>query len=371
MKSLNESHIFQEIHQQPQLLEVLLTSQKESVNGLVAALRERDVDHIVIAARGTSDNAGRYAKYLFGALNGLTVALATPSLFSIYQHPPKFGNALVLGISQSGKSPDIVAVLAEARKQGVLTAAITNVPGSDLAQEADHLIDLCAGVEHSVAATKTYTTELMAIAMLATAMADDGELNKQLALIPQAVETTLNLNERWESDALHKGALGRESGFPGRSIEQKAQRYRYMRDCVVIGRGYNYSTAFELALKLKELTYTIADPYSSADFLHGPVALVENGFPVIVVAPSGVMLPEMHTFIQTLKANGAEIIIISDDAKTLGLGYIQMPLAERVPEWLSPITAIVPGQLFSMHLSYARHYDPDQPRGLNKVTETH
>ena len=374
MTSLNDSHIYQEIHQQPTALELLLSSQRENARALAAEMNKRDIDHIVIAARGTSDNAGRYAKYLFGALNGLTVALATPSLFSIYERPPKFGKALVLGISQSGKSPDIVGVLAEARRQGALTAAVTNSANSDLAAEADHVIDICAGEERSVAATKTYTAELMAIALLAVAMAEDDELKNQLFLVPPAVEATLNLNERLDGGGRSMNSsmnMGLADGnVAGRNIEQKAQRYRYMRDCVVIGRGYNYSTAFELALKLKELTYTIADPYSSADFLHGPVALVENGFPVIVIAPSGVMLREMHAFLQTLRATGAEIIIVSDDLKTLELGHIQMPLAPHVPEWLSPITAIVPGQLFSMHLSYARHYDPDQPRGLNKVTET-
>ncbi len=143
-----------------------------------------------------------------------------------------------------------------------------------------------------------------------------------------------------------------------------------MRDCVVIGRGYNYATAFELALKLKELTYTIAEPYSSADFLHGPLALIENGFPAIVVAPSGVMLPEMQAFIEVLRQREAEPIIISDDAETLAMARIPLPLAASTPEWLSPLTSIVPGQLLAMHLANARDYDPDHPRGLRKVTET-
>jgi glucosamine--fructose-6-phosphate aminotransferase (isomerizing) len=346
---LQQSHLFQEIHQQPQVLKQFLTSEVGVMQQLAAEIKNRRIDHVVIAARGTSDNAGRYAQYLLGAVNGLVVGLATPSLFSIYQKPPKFGNALVLGISQSGKSPDIVAVLAEARRQGVLTAAITNVPDSDLSRQADFNIHQHAGEEFAVAATKTYTSQLAAIALLSASLAGDRPMMAALAQIPETVETTLAMNE---------------------AIATAAQRYRYMRDCVVIGRGYNYATAFELALKMKELTYTIAEPYSSADFLHGPLALIEYGFPALVIAPGGVVLPEMQEFIRTLKQREAEVIVISDDAATLDMARIPLAMPRPVPEWLSPLTAIVPGQLLAMHLAHVRDYDPDHPRGLRKVTET-
>ena len=144
-----------------------------------------------------------------------------------------------------------------------------------------------------------------------------------------------------------------------------------MRDCVVIGRGFNYASAFELALKMKELTYTIAEPYSSADFLHGPLALIEHGCPAIVIAPTGIMLPELQSFLQVLRQREAEAVVISDDPTTLAMGRIQLPLYATLPEWLSPITAIVPGQLLALYLAHARDYDPDHPRGLRKVTETH
>jgi glutamine---fructose-6-phosphate transaminase (isomerizing) len=312
-------------------------------------VRQRQVSHVVIAARGTSDNAGRYAQYLLGAVNHLSVALATPSLFSIYRQMPRFGNALVIGISQSGQGPDIVAVLAEARRQGALTAAITNFSDSELAQVADHVVDLHAGQEKSIAATKTYTSELLAMAMLSASLAENGEMLNLLQQAPDTVAAALSMEPE---------------------IGQIAQRYRYMRHCVVIGRGYNYATAFELALKLKELTYTIAEPYSSADFLHGPLALIEHGFPAIVIAPSGVVLPELQQFMRTLQEREAEIVVISDDAATLALARIPFRLPQSVPEWLSPITAIIPGQLLAMHLAYVRDYDPDHPRGLRKVTQT-
>ncbi|MCB0063810.1 MAG: SIS domain-containing protein [Caldilineaceae bacterium] len=343
------SHLYQEIHEQPTVLSRVLAQEQNSVQALADAIHRRQIEYVVIAARGTSDNAGRYANYLFGAMNGLPVALATPSLFTIYQKPPQFKNALVLGISQSGKSPDIVAVLAEARRQGALTAAITNEVASDLAEQADHVIALHAGVERSIAATKTYTSELMALALLAATLADDPNALEELAGVPDAVAEVLAVND---------------------SVQQLAQRYRYMQDCVVIGRGFNYASAFELALKLKELTYIIAEPYSSADFLHGPLALIEHGFPAIVIAPSGIMLPELRAFHQVLREREAESIVISDDQQLLEAARIPIQLHASVPEWLSPITAIVPGQLLALYLAHARDYDPDHPRGLRKVTET-
>jgi glucosamine--fructose-6-phosphate aminotransferase (isomerizing) len=156
----------------------------------------------------------------------------------------------------------------------------------------------------------------------------------------------------------------------GEEIGRLAERYRYMRACVVIGRGYNYATAFELALKMKELTYTMVEPYSSADFMHGPLALVEQAFPAIVIAPSGVILPEMQDFIATLNQRGAETIVISDDAATLAMGRTPLALGTAVPEWLSPLTTIIPGQLFAMHIAHTRDFNVDAPRGIQKVTET-
>lgn len=347
---LTDTHLFREIHEQPAALQRLLANERGTIQTLAQAMDKRDISHVVIAARGTSDNAARYAKYVLGAMNGLPVALATPSLFSIYGKPPRFGKALVLGISQSGKSPDIVAVLAEARRQGALTAVLTNSPHSDLAGQGDIVVNLNAGEERAVAATKTYTTELAAIALLSATLADDTDMQKALQRLPAAVADTLDMNE---------------------IIAPIAPRYRYMERSVVIGRGYNYATAFELALKITELTYTIVEPYSSADFLHGPLAMIEPGFPVIVVAPSGDMQAEMQAFLSTLNQRRAETIVIGDVAGILSMARIPLPLPRPVPEWLSPVTTIVPGQLFSLHLAHARDYDVDNPRGLHKVTETH
>ena len=346
---LEDTYLYKEINEQPQVLNSVLENERQAVEGLAAEIKRRDIHAVTIAARGTSDNAGRYAQYLLGAVNRLLVGLATPSLFTIYKKPPEFGNSLVAGISQSGKSPDIIAVLAEARRQGALTAAITNDKGSELAETADHIIDLHAGLERSVAATKTYTSELMAIAQLSAALAQNDLMWDEIGKIPQVVRETLSMDK---------------------TIAGIVQRYRYMRECVVIGRGFNYATAFEMALKLKELTYTVVEPYSSADFMHGPLAVLEHGFPVMVIAPSGVMKPELKRFIETLDQRMAEVIVISDDQDMLDNAQVPLELPRAVPEWLSPITSILPGQLFAMHLAAVRNYDPDKPRAIRKVTET-
>jgi glucosamine--fructose-6-phosphate aminotransferase (isomerizing) len=349
MIDLASTRLYKEIHEQPGVLAGLLDMEGEAARALASEIARRGVDHVFIAARGTSDNAARYAQYLLGAANALPVGLTTPSLFTVYERPPRFGNALVMGISQSGQSPDIVAVVAEARRQGALTAAITNARDSALGQAVDYTIDLHAGQEQSVAATKTYTAELMAVAMLSTALSGDQGMAQDLARLPGLVSQTLSTPN---------------------AIDRVAERYNYMRHCVVIGRGYNYSTAFEIALKIAELTYTIVQPYSSADFMHGPLALIEPGFPVFVIAPSGRMMADMNAFIATAQARGAELIVISDDSQVLARARIPLVLPAGVPEWLSPIAAIVPGQLFAMHLAQSRGYDPDRPRALQKVTET-
>jgi glucosamine--fructose-6-phosphate aminotransferase (isomerizing) len=349
MGDIEASYLYREIHEQPAVLARLLESEHPSAEALAAEIQRRGIGLVVIAARGSSDNAARYASYLLGAANGLVVALATPSLFTLYRQPPRLQEALVLGISQSGKSPDIVAVVAEGRRQGALTAAITSMPDSDLGLAAEHVLTLHAGSERSLAATKTYTAELATIALLSCALEDTGGRLEALRQVPEQVAQTLALPDQ---------------------TARAAERCRFMASCVAIGRGYNYATAFELALKLKELTYTSVEPYSSADFLHGPLALVEQGFPAIVVAPSGAALPEILDFMSTLRAREAELLVISDDPQALALAHLPLPLPAGVPEWLSPLTAIVPGQLLALRLAAARHFDPDHPRGLRKVTET-
>ncbi len=339
-----------EIFEQPRTLQRLLDEGWPRIQAIAEGLQRQPFDYVFLAARGTSDNAGRYAQYLWGAFNRLPIALATPSLFSLYQSPPRLSGALVVGISQSGRSPDLLSVMHEARRQGCPTLAITNTPDSPLAQAADFVVDILAGHEEAVAATKSYTGELLAIALLSIALAGDAERLAVLTHLPEWVEAML---------AQHA------------AIQQLAQRYRFMEQCVVLGRGFNYATAFEWSLKLKELCYIAAEPYSSADFQHGPIALVEHGYPVMAVVPAGRVYAGMLELLHYLRhERHAELLVLSDQPEALRLGQAAVALPAEVPEWLTPLVSIIPAQLFCYHLSVARGFSPERPRGLRKVTET-
>jgi glucosamine--fructose-6-phosphate aminotransferase (isomerizing) len=342
--------LYSEINEQPERIRSLLSSQRKVVEKIAAEINKRDVQYVFLAARGTSDNAGRFANYLLGAQNGLPLALATPSLFTYYKRPPKLKNALIIGISQSGKSPDIVSVLNEGKKQGCATLAITNEPESPLGQSADYVIDIQAGSEKAVAATKTYTTELMSIAMLSAALSGNKKHWEELSKLAGWMKEVLKLDE---------------------SIAQTAQRYRYMNQTIVLGRGFNYATAFEWALKLKELTYINAEPYSSADFAHGPIAMIEPGFPVLAVAPKGKVFDSMLEMLKRLRTDiSAELVVISNDKRALSLAQVPLKIPVDIPEWLSPLVSILPAQLFAYYLTLAKGYNSEQPRSIRKVTET-
>jgi glucosamine--fructose-6-phosphate aminotransferase (isomerizing) len=339
----------QEIAEQPEVMRRLLEDERPNVEQVAGVIRQRAPHFVVFAARGSSDNAARYGQYLFGAAHGLPVALATPSLFTLYKQPPRLDEALVLGISQSGQSPDIVSILEEGRRQGALTVGITNEPGSALAATAEYTLSLRTGPERSVAATKTYTASLMILAILSAALSQDAARFQTLQALPDALAQVL---------ASTAGIL------------EAAQGYRAMEACVVVSRGYNYATAFEIALKLKELTYVLAEPYSSADFQHGPLALVERDFPVVAIVPEGAVTQEQVDLLRQLHGQGAELIVVSAQPEALSLAGTPLPLPAGVPEWISPLVAVVPGQLLALGLSLAKGFDPDHPRSLRKVTKT-
>lgn len=339
-----------EIHEQPEVIERMLRSQVETAREIAAAIARRDVSGILIAARGSSDNAALYGKYLWGSVSRLPVALAAPSLFTTYRTPPRIAGLLVVGISQSGESPDIVSVVEEARRQGALTLAITNQPSSPLATEAELVLDTATGPERAVAATKTYTAQLAAIALLSAASQGDDRLLTELARVPELMREMLALDE---------------------SVRAAVERFRYMEQCVVLGRGFNYSTAHEWSLKLKELTYVVAEPYSSADFQHGPVAIVSDGFPVLAVVPQGAVFEHVLQLLQTLaQEQRAELVVLSNDDRALALAQTPIRMPAELPEWVSPMVGIVPAQIFCYHLTRARGHDTENPRRLNKITRT-
>jgi glucosamine--fructose-6-phosphate aminotransferase (isomerizing) len=338
-----------EIREQPSVFETALKRNAADVAAITSGVTPQDFNYALIAARGTSDNAARYAKYLWASHNGLPVALAAPSLFTAYQSPPSLSGALVVGISQSGESPDLIAVLAEGRKQGRPTMAITNKPDSPLAAQADFVLDIEAGEEHAVAATKTYSAQLLAVAMLSDFWRI-GEVSPDLARSPELLTDTL------QSESL---------------IADVAKDFADLRSCAVLGRGYNHSTAFEWALKLQEVTYALAHPYSTADFRHGPVAVVEPGFSLMAAAPDGPLFGDMLALLEDVsQQRHARTVTISNRGEALEASRYGIPLPASTPEWISPMPIIAAAQLFTYHLGTIKGLDTENPRGLSKVTKT-
>ncbi len=336
----------EEILEQPRAMKELVARGRKIAENVVAKL-DRRPRLVSIIARGSSDNAGLFAKYLFGIENRLPVAMALPSLFTRYHTPPVLRDTLVVGISQSGRSPDLVQSMEEARRQGASTLAVTNVADSPLAEVAEHVFDLGVGPEVAVAATKTYTAQLLALLQLSAALG--GGDWEAIEAIPRLAGEALAEPERHAANRL--------------AFEMKA-----MGQCVVLGRGYNYATAYEWSLKLKELSYVVAEPYSSADFRHGPIAIVDEGFPVLVTAPSGAVSDDVIELARRLgRERKARIVMVSDREDVGDLAPLVIPQAS---EKLSPLLAILPAQWFTLALTRAKGLDPEHPRGLRKITST-
>src|SRR5438093_2228044 len=338
-----------ELREQPDALARFLRAETAAARALADELAIREIRYVVIAARGSSDNAARYAQYLFGAVNRLPVALATPSLYTLYKTPPRLESALVIGISQSGASPDIAAVVSEARAQGCPTIAITNDPTSRLAVAAERVVALWAGTERAVAATKTYLNSIAAVALVSAALGLDERRLHELLEMPGRVREQIELSA---------------------STTASLDRYRDMSAGTVVGRGTAYGTAFEIALKIRELSGVQMEAFSGADLLHGPIAAVDTGSLSLLVAPSGPALEGVHELTAELRRRGVAIAAISDAADVLAAADTPLPLVAGVPEWLSPLTAVVPGQLAALRLAKLRGLDLDHPRGLQKITRT-
>lgn len=334
--------LIDEIREQPDSLSRAI--EQNDLHFVEVAERARGCRHVVIAARGTSDNAARYAQYVWGARNGLPVSLATPSLFSLYQSPPRLDGALVVGISQSGQSPDIVSVLEAAQAQGRPTVAVTNEVSSPLAGVSDVVVPLHAGPETAVAATKTYTAQLAVVAGISEALAGRRD--------------TLN-----HLSTLADGALGVEG-----AAKTAAQAMATFEHAAVLGRGFNLATAFEWALKMQELSYVVAQPFSTADFLHGPIAVVDRGYPVLAVVAEGPTANDVLDALTRTREQGAPTLTITDSSRTIPGDVLRLPGNDQ--EWVSPIPAIVVAQLFTYWLTLHQGNDPDNPRGLEKVTRT-
>ena len=328
------SHFRTEIAEQVDVASRLLERGQDAAATIGDRIRDAAPRGFVIAARGSSDNAALYAKYLFGVRNSALVALAAPSLFTHYARPPRLDGQCVIGISQSGESPDVIAVVEGARKQGCVTLAITNATDSRLARAAELVLPMEAGPELSVPASKTYTASLLAMALISQAVDPDPDFEAALAAVPQAIAQTLERDD--ELSIMVPALLGPRA--------------------VVLGRGFNFSTAEEIALKLSETSYVLARAWSVADFEHGPIAIMEAGLPVVIVDGGGLVASDLASIRSRLEAKGCSVLHLVD--------------ASGLPEELTPIPLAVLGQLLAHQVAQARGFDPDRPRSIQKITRT-
>ncbi len=349
----------EEIRQQPAAIERTLNAEWRRAEKARRYFEKHPVRLIILAARGTSDNAAQFGRYLLEISTGIPVSLAAPSVSTLYRSQIDLKDAVVVAISQSGESTDTNIVLEQAKSAGALTIGITNESKSTLAQLAAHTFLVRAGKEKSVAATKTYTGQLTCLYLLAYALGAPIKL-QDLQRIPQWTSAALNLEDE---------------------IRERAERYCFMQHAVCVGRGLNYANSFEFALKLMETCYVVAERFSSADLLHGPIAMLEPSFPAFLFCPPGVTWKPMSELLERLRSIKAETLLITDrsnkDAGTLQ-GLTERPLtipaalAKKGPlpeEVYTPIPYIIPAQLFAASLAEVKHLDADRPRTLSKVTQ--
>lgn len=338
--------MLQEIGEQPTALEQTMIAEREKYARLGTFLRNKDIDLVVIVARGSSDNASLFGRYLIEVTAGIPVSLSAPSVYTLYKAKLNLSRALVIGVSQSGEGDDINIVLESAKASGAYTLGITNEAGSTMAQIANETLLIHAGRERSVAATKTYTGQMLHFYMLANELA---EKKLDIERIPEYTTRALELQPK---------------------ITDLVQRYVFMENCVVVGRGMNYGNSYEMALKLMETCYVVAERFSSADFFHGPLAIVERRFPVVLFGPSGVTQKSSVELLDRLHELNADCLSITNDPEIAKLSPNSLVLPSEIEEFLSPIPFIVPAQLFAALLSEAKGLDPDAPRSLSKVTKT-
>lgn len=356
MKEQPGSLMRAEIAEQPAVLRRLATEGGDAIAEVSTAIAGRRPRFALLAARGSSDHAALYGKYLIEVRLGLPAGLVSPSSMTVYDARPDLREVLFVAVSQSGASPDLIRSTTVARECGACTVALTNNPSSDLAQAAEFSVDLRAGVEAAVAATKSYTAELLALYLLLAPLAgrsSPAKLAAEAATLAEAAAAT----------------LARDS-----EVLTAATRYRFADRLVTTARGFSYPTAREAALKLMETSYLGAQAFSGADLLHGPMAMIDAELPVIAVVTPGpggqAMAPVLHRLVE----RGADLVIVGDAAgwaPASGQASITLPVATAgVAEELFPVLEILPLQQLALSLSLQRGADPDAPRGLTKVTRT-
>jgi glucosamine--fructose-6-phosphate aminotransferase (isomerizing) len=342
------SRFLQEIREQPAALRRLLGHEAE-VARIAAAMRERDARLVRFVGHGSSDNAASYGIYAFGLLPRWTAMRDSITLTVHYGTPLDMTGSTVIGLSQSGRTPDVLDYVRGARAAGAFTIAVTNDPGSELAAVADATIPLAAEPELAVAATKTYLNTLAALALLAGHVAGRG---------PELADGILGA-----ADLL-------ESALPGleRSTAKLALPFAYTGRMFVIGRGVEFASAREIALKLLETCRIAAEPLTTTDLAHGPVAALDPLFPVWAIASDDGTLPTVQEAATRTREMGASLVASGTAAERIKGAAFTVPVPRPEPALLSPLLSVVPGQLFASALARARGLDPDAPHGLAKIT---
>jgi len=337
------SHMAREVAEIPQASRRFLTDSRDALMAAAAAMRAVDPALVVTVARGSSDHAATYLKYAVELLAGVPVASVGPSVASVYGRPLRLGGAVCVGISQSGRSPDIVEMMRAAGTGGALSVAITNFADSPMALASAHCLPLQAGVEQSVAATKTFVTSVLAGLALVAEWQEDEALRAAVETLPDAFEAALALD--WSALAARMSRA--QHGY-------------------VLGRGPAFAIANECALKLKETCGLHAEAYSAAEVLHGPSAIVEAQFPVLALAVEDAAQAGVVQTAERLAVQGADVFVTGAAAK----GCVTLPSVDGLHPLVAPLVLAVGFYGFVEALARRRGFDPDTPPHLRKVTET-
>jgi glucosamine--fructose-6-phosphate aminotransferase (isomerizing) len=340
-----------EIADTPAAIARLLADGGDDLDAAAEAVRRAQPAWVSIVARGTSDHAGIHLRYLIETELGLPAGLAAPSVTTVYGGRIAWRGGLVVAVSQSGRSPDLIAVVEAARAGGALTIAIANDPASPLAAAAEVVVDCRAGEERSVAATKSYVAQLAAGAALVGRLAPGARLADALRRLP--------------------AELGAALGAATAAIQDHApivDEFASADRALVVSRGYDHATALEVALKLKETSRLFAEGYSTADLSHGPIVLSGPGVPVLAVRPDGRIAADVDAAISALERVGERPWVVGGATVAAAERTIGLPI--DLPETLAPLAHVLPGQLLAEAVARRRGYDPDAPPGLSKVTLT-
>lgn len=346
MKAKN-TLMWKEIMEEPDALRRCAAENIRTVERIVSEIGKRGIRHVTVCARGTSDNAAIYGKYAFEILTGMPIASAAPSVLALYRSDVDWKDSLVIGLSQSGGTEDVSQIIASARKQGALTVGITNTAGSLLENSAEYVFLCSAGEEKSVAATKTFVTEMYLMVQMAAALSNNKEVQQELVTLPDQLSHVLELKE---------------------AARSAAERYRFLQESFVLARGLNYPVALEAALKIQETTYIGAKAFAISDFYHGPKAMVQKDTALLVLAPKGPSFHDAVEFLHRMEDTGADVLVFSDDDELCG----RADAAVRIPctgsDFVTPFYNAAAAQMLACQLAVVRGNNPDYPRGLKKVT---